>query len=53
MEGRVSKAGDRAVELIQSEEQKGERMLTLPLNTNVVEKFHYKSRLQAMLPLIL
>lgn len=49
-EERISKLEDKAVEFIHSEEPKEKRVLTPTLNSDAVEKFHYKCRLQAMLP---
>lgn len=52
MEERISEIEDRVVEFIHSEEQKEKEILTLSLNTDGIEKSHYKSRLQAMLPVL-
>lgn len=52
MKERISEIQDRVVKFIHSEEQKGKEILTLSLNTDGVENFHYKSRLQAMLPVL-
>lgn len=52
MEEGISEIEDRIVEFIHSEEQKEKEILNLSLNTDGVEKFHYKPRLQATLPVL-